>query len=275
MKWNLLAVFLVLGTCLTVAVQNSVGGDTVERDWIQPDTDITLEGRMYLQQYLRVNTSDMVTINLKNGTVPMFNYIMIGICTNHIFLNYSGVNRSTPSIGGLCETNQVFGSPPYPMIYYAQNGNHSRELWAPVSAPQNFWMTVASDDILMIFIITPQGDAKFTFNVTVSPDPNGVGAISRALSDRVAELTDMLDAANAQIGVLGAELQRQNDTPPNQTFINQTFENKTEVRPVTYVNKTMERSSAADFLVPAVTGILGGIIGGFATAIVMSRRKKP
>ena len=51
--------------------------------------------------------------------------------------------------------------------------------------------------------------------------------------------------------------------------------NKTEVQPVTYINKTIENPSKTDYLTSASGGIIGGIISGFVVATILIRRQKP
>ena len=66
-----------------------------------------------------------------------------------------------------------------------------------------------------------------------------------------------------------------NTTFVNQTMVNQTVVNKTEVQPMTYINKTVEKTTAPDYLMTAIVGIIGGLIGGLIIGTILIRRKKP
>ena len=57
--------------------------------------------------------------------------------------------------------------------------------------------------------------------------------------------------------------------------VNQTVVNKTEIQPMTYINKTIQKKSLPDYFMSAITGVIGGIISGFVIAMILIRRKKP
>jgi Na+/glutamate symporter len=66
-----------------------------------------------------------------------------------------------------------------------------------------------------------------------------------------------------------------NQTVVNQTMVKQTVVIKTEVQPMTYINKTIEKRSLPDYFMSAIAGVIGGIISGFVIATILIRRQKP
>jgi hypothetical protein len=66
-----------------------------------------------------------------------------------------------------------------------------------------------------------------------------------------------------------------NQTLLNQTVVNQTVDNRTIVQPVTYVNKTIEKTLPTDYVLPTIAGIIAGVISGLAAAVILARKQKP
>jgi hypothetical protein len=108
--------------------------------------------------------------------------------------------------------------------------------------------------------------------------------LNSTLNERISSITQYNDArlwdeinnitrSVGNISVLNQTII--NQTLLNQTVVNQTVDNRTIVQPVTYVNKTIEKTLPVDYLSSAIAGIIAGVLSGIIAAALLVRRQKP
>lgn len=358
----------VLGICSIVIVPIGSWGDTIEREWIKTDTDLILGGGQYYTGYLKLNKSDVVTVNWKDGDVPDGPdlYVQIGIYTVGFATTYSGLNASKPEIAGLGESGVGY----FGFNYQARTVLRDA-LFYPIKSPQTFWMEVIVDQIIRIDFLVTKTLGSQTFNLTITPGNDSAETQMKNLATAVSELNETvtnlkndlttikvkLDALENELSSLAmnesldiayllslieslntslsqamtkleaamasndtvlidrlatniTEISNQlsllnntinerisnipiyNDTSIrgeldkvkrsienisiiNQTVVNQTLVNTSEIKPTSYVNKTIENPTRTDYVTAAIAGILGGLLGSILTVGVMTRRPRP
>jgi hypothetical protein len=216
MKGAILAIVLVLGTCLIIQMPMKVKGDTIQLNWIKTDTDFKLGGGQSMDGYLRVNESDVITVNWKDGFIAYGYKVHIYICSFDIALNYNAINYSAAVTAGLQVTTSLWSQLGFPYTYAAvsnDSSGHYDGLTNPLSSPQEFWIEVVRDVMLYISIDVAQTLGPQTFNVTVTPDNNSINNQVKNLTNTVSVLNEIvtdlfaeLYSTQAQINVLSDQL---------------------------------------------------------------------
>ena len=139
---------------------------------------------------------------------------------------------------------------------------------------QDLWTAIRENDSILM--------TQLTTNITELTDQ--LSFVNSTLNYRISNISEyngssLWDAiTNIRNSIANISLLNQtviNQTLLNQTVVNQTVDNRTIVQPVSYVNKTIEKSQTNDYVVPILAGIISGIMSGLAAAVVLVRKQKP
>jgi hypothetical protein len=195
-KTVLLTVFVLMGSVLIVHQSNNVVA-TNERNWIIPGKDYTFgdgvhDGILFGPVYLRVNESDLITINWKSGTVPSNHFYAI-IGTNAPAINYSG-NWSQQMGSSITAMTSITN------WFFNWNYFGSTTYWG--SSPHSEWVRMGSNDLISIFFSSGGSPTQQTFNITIQREIPDLNVMNISIVNLTANLNALNASMNASINAL-------------------------------------------------------------------------